>query len=99
MTLQYYLWEEAGALVTDEAEFRVAGVLPMAGLAVDRDLAPEYPGITEATDLSDWDPPFPIDLGLVRPRDEDYWDEYRTASKAFIALEDGQRLWGSRWDR
>ena len=97
VTLQYYLWEDAGALVTDEAEFRVAGVLPMAGLAADRDLAPEYPGITEATDLSDWDPPFPIDLGLVRPKDEDYWDEYRTASKGFIALEDGQRLWGSRW--
>ncbi len=97
VTLQYYLWEEAGALVTDEAEFRVAGVLPMEGLAADRDLAPEYPGITEATDLSDWDPPFPIDLGLVRPQDEDYWDEYRTASKGFIALEDGQRLWGSRW--
>ncbi len=97
VTLQYYLWEEAGALITDTADFRVAGVAPMAGLAVDQDLAPEYPGITEATDLSDWDPPFPIDLGLVRPQDEDYWDEYRTASKAFIALEDGQRLWGSRW--
>ena len=99
VTLQYYLWEAAGALITDEAEFRVAGVLPMEGLAVDRDLAPEYPGITEATDLADWDPPFPIDLGLVRPEDEDYWDEYRTASKGFIALEDGQRLWGSRWGR
>ena len=97
VTLQYYLWEDAGALVTDTADFRVAGVVPMAGLAADRDLAPEYPGITEATDLSDWDPPFPIDLGLVRPKDEDYWDEYRTASKGFIALEDGQRLWGSRW--
>ena len=97
VTLQYYLWQEAGALVTDEAEFRVAGMLPMEGLAADRDLAPEYPGITEATDLSDWDPPFPIDLGLVRPQDEDYWDEYRTASKGFIALEDGRRLWGSRW--
>ena len=97
VTLRYYLWEDAGALVTDEAELRVAGVLPMTGLAADRDLAPEYPGITEATDLSDWDPPFPIDLGLVRPKDEDYWDEYRTASKGFIALEDGQRLWGSRW--
>ena len=97
VTLQYYLWQEAGALVTDEAEFRVAGVLPMEGLAADRDLAPEYPGITEATDLSDWDPPFPIDLGLVRPQDEDYWDEYRTASKGFIALAEGRRLWGSRW--
>ena len=97
VTLQYYRWEDAGALVTETADFRVAAVVPMEGLAADRDLAPEYPGITEATDLSDWDPPFPIDLGLVRPKDEDYWDEYRTASKGFIALEDGQRLWGSRW--
>ena len=97
VTVQYYLWEEAGALVTEAAEFRVAGVVPIEGLAADQDLAPEYPGITEATDLSDWDPPFPIDLGLVRPKDEDYWDTYRTASKAFVALEDGQRLWGSRW--
>ena len=97
VTLQYFLWEDAGALITEEAEFRVAGVVPMEGLAADRDLAPEYPGITEATDLSDWDPPFPIDLGLVRPKDEDYWDEYRTASKGFIALGEGQRLWGSRW--
>ncbi len=99
VTLQYYLWQEAGALVTETTDFRVAGVVPMEGLAADRDLAPEYPGITEATDLSDWDPPFPIDLGLVRPKDEDYWDQYRTASKGFIALEDGQRLWGSRWGR
>ena len=97
VTLEYYLWEDAGALVTETADFRVAGVVPMEGLAVDRDLAPEYPGITEATDLTDWDPPFPIDLGLVRPRDEDYWDRYRTASKGFVALEDGQRRWGSRW--
>lgn len=97
VTLEYYRWEDAGALVTETADFRVAGVVPMEGLAVDRDLAPEYPGITEATDLTDWDPPFPIDLGLVRPRDEDYWDRYRTASKGFVALEDGRRRWGSRW--
>ena len=96
VTVQYYRWED-GALVTETADFRVAGVVPIEGLAADRDLAPEYPGITEATDLSDWDPPFPIDLGLVRPKDEDYWDEYRTASKGFITLDDGQRLWGSRW--
>ena len=97
VTLQYYRWADAGALLTETADFRVAGVVPMAGLAADRDLAPEYPGITAATDLSDWDPPFPIDLGLVRPKDEDYWDRYRTASKGFIALDDGRRLWGSRW--
>ena len=97
VTVQYYLWEEAGALQTGTAEFRVAAVVPLAGLAADQDFAPDYPGITAATDLSDWDPPFPIDLGLVRAKDEDYWDQYRTAAKGFLALGDGQALWRSRW--
>jgi ABC-type antimicrobial peptide transport system permease subunit len=97
VSVQYYLWEDAGALLTEEAEFRVAGVVPLEGLAADRDFAPEYPGITEATDVSDWDPPFPIDLDLVRPKDEDYWDEYRTVAKGFLPLGAGQDLWRSRW--
>ena len=97
ISVQYYLWEDAGALLTEEAEFRVAAVVPLEGLAADQDFAPEYPGITEATNVSDWDPPFPIDLDLVRPKDEDYWDEYRTAAKGFLPLAAGQDLWGSRW--
>ena len=99
VTLQYYLWEEAGALLVEEADFVVAAIVPLEGLAVDQNLAPEYPGITEATDVSDWDPPFPIDLDLVREKDEEYWDEYRTAAKGFIELADGQNLWRSRWGR
>ena len=97
LTLEYYVWEDEGRLATHEAEFRVADVVPISGAADDRDLAPDYPGITEATDVTDWDPPFDIDLDLIRPADEDYWDEHRTTPKAFIPLADGQRLWGSRW--
>ena len=97
ISVQYYLWEEAGALQTEAAEFRVAAVVPLDGLAADQDFAPDYPGITEATNVSDWDPPFPIDLDLVRPKDEDYWDEYRTAAKGFLPLAVGQDLWRSRW--
>ena len=97
ISVQYYLWEDAGVLRTAEAEFRVAAVVPLEGLAADQDFAPDYPGITEATNVSDWDPPFPIDLDLVRPKDEDYWDEYRTAAKGFLPLAAGQDLWRSRW--
>jgi ABC-type lipoprotein release transport system permease subunit len=97
VTVEYYLWEEAGALLVEEAQFRVAAIVPIDGLAADQDFAPDYPGITEANDVSDWDPPFPIDLGLVRPKDEDYWDEHRTVAKGFIPLASGQALWGSRW--
>jgi ABC-type lipoprotein release transport system permease subunit len=94
---EYFVWEDEGRLVTHDASFRVADVVPIAGAAGDSSLAPDYPGITEAVDLTGWDPPFEIDLGLIRPQDEDYWDEYRTTPKAFIPLETGQQLWESRW--
>ena len=62
LELEYFRWSGEGQLVTERATFRVAGVVPMRGLAIDRRLAPDYPGITTASNVSDWDPPFPIDL-------------------------------------
>lgn len=97
LDLEYFRWADEGRLITGRATFRVAGVVPMTGLAVDRRLAPDYPGITTATNLADWDPPFPIDLTLIRKQDEEYWDKYRTAPKAFIPLAAGQALWKTRY--
>ena len=95
--VEYYVWEDEGRLATRRTTLQVAGVVPIAGAADDRRLAPDYPGITGANDLTAWDPPFDIDLGLIRPRDEEYWDEHRTTPKGFVPLEVGQRLWASRW--
>jgi putative ABC transport system permease protein len=99
ITLEYYLWKEEGQLSTQTAQFRLAGVVEIKGEAADRDLVPNYPGITETQNLSDWDPPFPVDLKRVRPSDEDYWHKYRTTPKAFIPLEKGQQLWQSRFGK
>lgn len=96
LELEYYLWAEQGRLLTRSARFRLSDVVPMGGSLADRDLAPAYPGITESRTLVDWDPPFPMELGRIRPRDEDYWEEYRTTPKAFIPLKVGQQLWRSR---
>jgi len=99
VTLEYYLWREEGRLETASAEFVVAGVVPMTGLAADRDLVPEYPGITTSERLADWDPPFPIDLARVRAVDEDYWARHRATPKAFLPLAAGQQLWSHRLGR
>ena len=99
VTLDYYVWLEEGKLATRSAEFRVACIIPMKGLAADRDLVPDYPGITESETFGDWDPPFPIDLKRVRPQDEDYWKKYRTTPKGFIPLEVGQELWQTRFGK
>ena len=95
VTLAYYAWEDPGRLVTRTMDFAMAGVVPID--AGDADMAPEYPGIVDSNALTDWDPPFPIDLGRIRPQDEDYWDAYRTTPKAFIPLATGTELWRSRY--
>jgi ABC-type lipoprotein release transport system permease subunit len=99
VTLDYYVWKSDGRLHTQSAQFRLAKIVPLEGAAADRDFAPEYPGITESESLHDWDPPFPLDLGRVRPIDEQYWKQYRTTPKAFVPLARGQQLWGTRFGR
>jgi ABC-type antimicrobial peptide transport system permease subunit len=94
--LDYYVWREEGGLETRQAKFTVLAVV---GLKPDTDLTPDYPGITNAKSLADWDPPFPIDLSRVRKVDEEYWDKYRTTPKAFIPLGVGQNLWGTRYGK
>jgi putative ABC transport system permease protein len=99
VTIDYYLWSDEAGLTTGTREFILAGILPMEGLGTDADLTPEYPGMSTSADIADWDPPFPVDLKRIRSKDEDYWDQYRTAPKAFIRIEDGQALWSSRYGK
>ncbi|MFH1498079.1 MAG: FtsX-like permease family protein, partial [Verrucomicrobiota bacterium] len=96
LTLEYYVWAEPGTLLTRTADFQIAAVVPVEGAAADPALVPTYPGITDSASLTDWAPPFPIDLGRIRRIDEQYWAKYRTLPKAFIPLNVGQALWGSR---
>ena len=63
----------------------------------DPTLTPDYPGIQDAEDMSEWNPPFPVDLDLVRAKDERFWDEYGATPKAFVAAETGRRLWATRF--
>src|SRR5262249_6790363 len=87
LTLDYYVWRDTGNLETRSHAFIVNAVVPLAGAAADRNLVPDYPGITGAESLSDWDPPFPIDLNRIHPPDEDYWKKYRTTPKAFVPFD------------
>jgi ABC-type antimicrobial peptide transport system permease subunit len=96
LTMEFYVWEDEGRVETRAASFNVEAIVPMTGIAGDRDLAPTYPGISESEALSDWEPPFPLDLERVRDKDEDYWDRFRTTPKAFLPLARGQEIWPVR---
>lgn len=93
--LEYYLWEPSGKLLTRSAAFNISAIVPVN--PTDRELAPEYPGISGAESVADWDPPFPLELKRIRPKDEEFWNKYRATPKAYISLAAGQTLWRSRY--
>lgn len=93
--MEFYLWRQQGKLETASELLTVAGPTALG----DRAMAPDYPGISDADNVSDWDPPFPMNLDKIRPVDEKYWEQFKTTPKAFISVADGVRLWGSRFGR
>lgn len=95
--IKYYRAGPGGALVEDRRAFRVRSIVPLAGLAADRAWMPDFPGMSEAKRQGDWDSGLPLDLDRIRDKDERYWDKYRGAPKAFIALEAGHEIWSTRW--
>jgi ABC-type lipoprotein release transport system permease subunit len=99
VALTYFVHEPDGRLVETSASLRVAGILPMEDPRVSQFLIPDFPGVTDADSMGDWDPPFPLDLNRVRPADEEYWQTYRTAPKILVSLETGQELWANRYGR
>lgn len=102
ISLHYYPPEEQGQYKEHiDGLVQVGPLLDLAGAAVDPDLTPEFPGLTDATDIGSWDPPFDRDkiAKLIKPGDVNdlYWEEFRTTPKAYVTLKRGQELWGSRF--
>ena len=93
----YHTVGSRGELPELEETVTVRGIVEMSGTAVDRTLTPEVKGITDVDSLADWDQPFPMDLGAVTPRDDEYWNDYRATPKLFLPLQTAQKLWPSRY--
>lgn len=97
VTMTYLVMAPGGGLVERSAPLRVKGITEMTGPGADRTLTPTFPGLEDAKDIAAWDPPFPVDLSVVRPKDEEYWDQYGAAPKAIVSLATAQRLWSTRF--
>jgi putative ABC transport system permease protein len=95
--LTYFIPGTTKRMEEKRDRFRVYAIVPMEGPANDRSLLPDFPGIAKAESTANWDAGFPIDLGKIRPTDEQYWKDYRGTPKAFVTLQAGQRMWGNRF--
>lgn len=93
ITLAFNRADETGAIDEESHSFRLAAVVPMADAAADTALVPEMQGMTDADRLADLDLPFEIDHGRIGPEDDAYWEEYRTAPKAYLAPSVLRDMW------
>ena len=100
VTLSWFEPESDDGQVREQSgRFRVAAIAAMEGPAADPALTPAVPGITDQLTMSEWNPPFPFEASRIRPKDEEYWEQYRATPKAFVSLSTGRKLWDSRFGR
>ncbi len=94
LILRYYVIGERRELVEQTAKFLVRAVTQ---LARDDSWMPSFPGLSETGSCREWNPGIPINTNRIRPKDEDYWKDFRGTPKAFVSLAAGQKLWGNRF--
>jgi ABC-type lipoprotein release transport system permease subunit len=99
IALEWMEPSEDGAYPIRQAEARATRIIPTELAAQERWMVPEFAGITDARRISDWDPPFPVDMRLVTQRDEEYWDRYRAAPRVFVSQNLMLRMWKARPQR
>ncbi|MCB1242596.1 MAG: FtsX-like permease family protein [Verrucomicrobiales bacterium] len=97
VSLTYYTMGLGRQMREETAVFKVRDIVPMDAPDIDRSWTPDFPGLFDVEDMDGWEPGIPIDKSRVRPKDEKYWDDYRTTPKAFLSLEGGRRLWANRF--
>lgn len=91
--LDYLVSKPDGAYRKDSLSLTLSGIVVMSGPALDRGLVPVFEGITDTDRIDEWTAPFPVDMKRIRPKDEDYWNRYKTTPKAFISFDTARELW------
>lgn len=96
--VRYLTPSPSNTFIEQSAAFTVHAVLPMEALAAERDLAPQFPGLSDVERCADWDIGMPLDDERLKdPANEVYWNTYGQTPKLFVSFETGKRLWGTRF--
>jgi len=95
--LTYYIIGKLRKLEEQTRSFTVKSIVPIKGWAADRNLTPNFPGLSDSDNCSDWDPGLPVDMKKIRDKDEVYWDDYHATPKAFVSINAAKNMWSNRF--
>jgi ABC-type antimicrobial peptide transport system permease subunit len=97
LQLAYSELTAGNAFVGKSRGFRIRGVIGMDALAGEKDLVPEFPGLTDVNACKNWKIGIPMDEEKLKdPANEEYWNKYRQTPKAFVTLAAGREMWANR---
>lgn len=95
VAIRFFVAGPKGQLEERTNHFQVHEIIPLASL--DKNLMPDFPGLSKAESSHDWDTGFPVELKRIRPKDEEYWKNHRGTPKALIGLNQAVNLWSNRF--
>ena len=95
--LKYWQIGPLRQLLENESDFVVTKIVPMSPGWADETRMPNLPGMSDAGHCREWEAGVPINLDAIRDKDEDYWDEYKGAPKAYVSLDKGLEMWSNRF--
>jgi len=100
IAVAYYEVTPSNAFVERTRPFIVRGIQPVESWAIERDLMPEFPGLSDVESCKDWSIGMPMDEEALRdPANEAYWQAYRQTPKILVTLKAGQAMWANRFGR
>jgi len=98
LLIKYFTLLPSGRFEERDRSFRVHTVVEMDALALERKLAPRFPGLTDVNRCTDWDVGMPMDEELLKDKaNEEYWNRYKQTPKAMVTLKAGQEMWENRF--
>lgn len=96
--VRYYELTPSNDFVEKARGFTVHSIVEMTDLEAERDLIPEFPGLTDVERCQDWHIGMPMDEELLADEaNETYWNDYGPMPKFLCTLAAGQEMWGNRF--
>ncbi len=95
--IEYFQIGPLRQLVVKENTFILKEIVPMTPEWADATRMPHLPGLSDAGHCREWEAGVPIDLDAIRDKDEDYWDQWSGAPKAFVSMDNALEMWSNRF--
>jgi len=93
LRVDHLVTDRDGSYGTTGDTYTLRGIVTLTGPGADKFLVPDFRGMTDQATIDEWAPPFPVDLSRVTERDDEYWERYRAAPKAFLSAGELRRIW------